>query len=34
MWLFELELTYAVVLTVVYLVVSFAVAFVLRAALA
>jgi len=34
MWLFELELTYAVVLTIVYFVVSFAVAFVLRAAMA
>jgi hypothetical protein len=34
MWLFELELTYAVVLTVVYFVISYAVGLVLRAALA
>jgi hypothetical protein len=34
MWLFELEVPYAVALTILYLVVSFAVAFVIRAALA
>jgi len=33
MWLFEMELTYAVILTIVYLVITFAMAVALRAAI-